>query len=178
MVVQIPLSLSGPADVFAATLEAHRAALAAHRIGKPGYAAPRAVELVDSLVARVPASGPVATRGPDTFQIVPYEIVDDTPPPPTLEQTKAVLLNALHAAANMARDAILSPARAKLLALQVGDALAIPETSRSPAQVAAIEAYMAFQSRCVEIDRNVTVAHVEIEDLDAAGVNTWKVPAL
>lgn len=86
MTVQVPLSQSGPAPAFAVALEAHRAALQDHRTGKAGVPAP--THLFDHLIARIPATGPVATRGPDIFQIVPYEIVDDTPR--TAEQSQAL----------------------------------------------------------------------------------------
>ena len=91
MTVQIPLSLSGPADQFALALEAHRAALEKHRIGKAGVAQPVAHPLLDQLVDRVPDVGPVATRGPDKFVILPYEIYDDTPKPPEQAQALKVL---------------------------------------------------------------------------------------
>jgi hypothetical protein len=40
------------------------------------------------VVARVPQDGPVATRGPDRFVALPYQIVDDTPKTP--EQQAAI----------------------------------------------------------------------------------------
>jgi len=44
--------------------------------------------LVEQVIARVPQDGPVATRGPDRFIALPYEIVDDTPK--TAEQQTAI----------------------------------------------------------------------------------------
>lgn len=179
--IQIPLSVSGPAPAFAAALEEHRAALAAHRTGEAGVAVPIAHTLLDSLVLRVPATGPVATRGPDTFVIAPYEIVDDTPPPPpapTVEQLKQGLLGVLHTSAGATVASILSPARAQLLNMDAIDALNVAEPARTPAQVQCIEAYTAFNSRVAEIQRNVANAAVEIEDLAPAAVATWKVPPL
>jgi hypothetical protein len=95
--IQVPLSAAGSAVAFAAALAAHAAALAAHRTGPARVAAPVAHPLLESLVLRVPASGPVATRGPDTFQIAPYTIVDDTPRPPEQQTALAVLRETLHA---------------------------------------------------------------------------------
>lgn len=89
--IRIPLSQSGSADAFAAALEAHRADLAAHRVGKPGEPAPVAHELLDSLIIRKPQAGPVADRGPDEFVIAPYEIYDDSPKTPEAEQALKVL---------------------------------------------------------------------------------------
>jgi hypothetical protein len=89
MVIQIPLSASGPADAFAATVEAHRAALAAHAGGPPGVAAPVAPALVSSLVVRVPRGDPL----PDAFQVLPFEVVPDRTP--EVSQTLAVLRETL-----------------------------------------------------------------------------------
>jgi hypothetical protein len=86
--IQIPLSQSGPADQFAAAVQQHIDACTAHMMGKPGVPAPRSSELVERVVARVPQDGPVATRGPDRFVALPYQIVDDTPKTP--EQQKAL----------------------------------------------------------------------------------------
>ena len=81
--IQIPLSQSGDPVAFAAALEAHRADLAAHRIGPANVPVPTdPYWIFDSLIQRVPAAGPVATRGPATFQVRAHEIVDDTPKPP------------------------------------------------------------------------------------------------
>lgn len=181
MVIQIPLSLSGPPAEFAAKVDAHRAALAAHRVGKPGIGAPQADQLVDSLVERVPQTGPVATRGPDEFRVRAYEIIDDTPAPPappTLAERKAALLGELHRTEQATRNAILSPGRANLLTLTANEAMNTPEPVRSPDQATAIAAYVAFQSRSVEITHNAAVAQIEIEDLDEADVASWKVPSL
>ncbi len=89
MVIQIPLSQAGEPAAFAASLEAHRAALEAHRTGRVGIAAP--AHAWDHLIERVPQTGPVAARGPDTFVVRAYEIVDDTPKTPEAEQALKVL---------------------------------------------------------------------------------------
>lgn len=175
--IQIPLSQSGPAQAFAAAVEAFRAALEKHAIGKPGIHAPIAPSiLVDGLVQRVPDTGPVAQRGPDRFVIADYEIVDDTPPeapPPTLEQRKMLLTADLHAAAAAAKAALLSPARSQLLMLDAHAAMAKPEVVRSAGESAAIEAYSAFVGRCAEIDRAALLAAIEVEDLTNSTVDVW-----
>jgi hypothetical protein len=88
MTKKIPLSLSGPPDKFAQAVQAHIEACTAHLVGKPGKPAPRASAVVESVVARQPQDGPVATRGPDRFVALPYEIIDDMPKTP--EQQKAI----------------------------------------------------------------------------------------
>lgn len=89
--IRIPLSQSGPADQFAAAVASHAAALEAHRMGPPGIPAPVAHQLVESAIGRVQQTGPVGERGPDQFVILPYEIVDDTPPTPEAELALQVL---------------------------------------------------------------------------------------
>jgi hypothetical protein len=178
MVIQIPLSLSGDPAAFHSALASHCASLEAHRIGPPGVPSPVAHPMLDSLIERVPQSGPVAARGPDTFQVLPYEIVDDTPPPPTLQQKQAALLMELIQAGQVTRNAILSPARANLLNISAGEAMSITDTARTPDQVAAIAAYVAFEARSTEIATNAARAAVEIEDLTESTVDTWKVPSL
>lgn len=174
MVTQVPLSQSGPAAAFAASLEAYCADLEAHRAGPAGFAAPTAHPLLDSLVKRVPRGDPL----PDAFELLPYEIFDDTPPPPTLQDKQAALLADLVTAAKATRDAILSPARVNLLNISAGEAMSVTEETRTPDQVAAIAAYVAFQARLNEINTNAAHAAVEIEELDDAGVASWKVPSL
>lgn len=89
--IQIPLSQVGNPAAFAAALEVHRVALESHRVGKPGVAAPVAHPLLDCLVARVPRGDPL----PDAFQLLAYEIVDDTPKPPEVNQALQVLRETL-----------------------------------------------------------------------------------
>jgi hypothetical protein len=88
MTIQVPLSLSGPPDVFAKAVQAYVEACTAHMMGKPGKPAPIASDVVAMVVQRQPQDGPVATRGPDRFVVMPYTIIDDTPRTP--EQQAAI----------------------------------------------------------------------------------------
>jgi len=83
--IRIPLSQSGPADEFAKAVENYRKLCHIHMMGRPGKPAPTAREIVRSLVERRPQAGNPATRGPDEFVILPYEIFDDTPASPELQ---------------------------------------------------------------------------------------------
>jgi hypothetical protein len=90
--IEIPLSavvaIAGSSEVFALELERRRAALEAHRLGKPGIAAPAPDALIDQLICRVVDTHPViAERKPDQFVIAEYRIVDDTPVAPELQHT-------------------------------------------------------------------------------------------
>lgn len=169
---------------FHAAVQACRAAFEAHCLGPPDRPVPMFDDAVEAVVARISQEGPVASRGPDQFIVQEYEIFDDAPPeppappPPSLEQRKAILVMDLHTAAQAARDAVLSPARAQLLNLDVSEALAVPEQQRSPAQHKMIEAFTAYNSRCADIARNVALAQVEIEDLTEGSIGSWRIPPL
>lgn len=88
--IEVPLSIAGSAEAFAAALEAHRSAVETHMMGKPGRPAPVAPhQLIHDLVQRVPDTMPiVASRGPDKIVVGAYKIVDDTPRSP--EQQRAL----------------------------------------------------------------------------------------
>ncbi len=88
MTINVPLSLSGPPDTFARAVQEHRDALEAHLMGRPGKPAPVASSAVAMVIKRVPQDGPVATRGPDSFVIQPYVIIDDSPRTP--EQQRVI----------------------------------------------------------------------------------------
>lgn len=178
--IQIPLSRIESSEAFAAALEAHRAALAAHRIGEPGVPAPLAHELLHELVLRVPESGPVESRGPDRFEIAPYEIIDDTPPPPeapTLAQRKRALLAELETAGQAAIDKRLSPGRVRLLAMDYADAGMKSKTKRTTAEKKSIEQFEKFNGYVNEIKRKVARAAVAIDDLTETNISDWTVPA-
>lgn len=180
--IQIPLSRIESREAFAAALEAHRAALADHRIGEPDKPAPIASldhELIDQLIQRVPDSGPVESRGPDRFEITPYEIIDDTPPPPeppTLAQRKRALLAELETAGHAAIDKRLSPGRARLLAMDYADAGIKSKAKRTAADKKAIEQFETFNGYVNEIKRKVARAAVAIDDLTETDIDDWTVP--
>jgi hypothetical protein len=92
-VIQIPLSQISSQDDFTAEVKAYRAALERHNRGKPGIAAPTAHPLVQSVIARVPQTGPVAKRGPDDFIVQSYEFIDDRPVSPEIQALRDSILN-------------------------------------------------------------------------------------
>lgn len=83
--IRIPLSLIGSAEEYATAVAKHRNDLQAHMMGKPGKPAPLASDIVCAVIERRPQEGPVATRGPDEFVILPYEVVDDRPVSPEVQ---------------------------------------------------------------------------------------------
>jgi hypothetical protein len=89
--IRLPLSQTGPADKFAQAVDAHIQALTSHMMGKPGKPAPRASDLIERVIMRQAQGGPVATRSPDRFMAMPYEIYDDSPQTPEQELALSVL---------------------------------------------------------------------------------------
>lgn len=89
--IKIPLSQTGPADKFALAVQAHIEALTTHMMGQAGKPAPRAPDVIERVIMRQVQGGPVATRGPDRFVALPYEIFDDTPKTPEQEKALSVL---------------------------------------------------------------------------------------
>lgn len=177
--IQIRLSQIESPEAFAGALEAHRVALTDHCLGEPDQAPPIGHELLDQLIRRVPDSGPVEDRGPDRFEIAPYEIVDDTPPAPpvpTLAQRKHALLIELHGAGQAAIDKVLSPARARLLSMEYGDAALKAKNRRTAADKATIARFTAFSTRGAEVNRAVARAAVAIDELTDTDINDWTIP--
>jgi hypothetical protein len=48
---------------------------------------------VQSVIRRVPQTGPVATRGPDDFVIQQFEYIDDRPVTPEVQALRDSILN-------------------------------------------------------------------------------------
>jgi hypothetical protein len=91
--IQIPLTqITSEAD-FAEEVTTYIAALKKQQMGKPGMPAPSASQFATLVVARQPQSGPVATRGPDDFVVLPYSIVDDRPVSPEIQALRDSILN-------------------------------------------------------------------------------------
>jgi hypothetical protein len=90
--IQIPLSQIDSHASFEAEVLKHRAALDRHNRGGTGVAVPTSTPWVESVIKRVPQTGPVADRGPDDFVIEPYEIVDDRPVSPEVQILRESIL--------------------------------------------------------------------------------------
>lgn len=91
--IQIPLSQISTQAEFEAEVVKHRAALERHNRGREGVPVPTAHQLVQSVIARVPQKGPVATRGPDDFVIQQFEYIDDRPVTPEVQALRDSILN-------------------------------------------------------------------------------------
>jgi hypothetical protein len=138
-----------------------------------GDAAPRADFIVEAAVRRV--QYPIGEQKPDDF-VVDYEVVDDTPPPPTLAERKVTLIAQLRQAEVDALTAVLSPGRRRLLEVEVS---AIPPVEAD--RTAADHALLAERDRVLAADRDIrrrlARAEIEIEELaDEAAIDRFKIP--
>ena len=146
-------------DGYAAAVEEHRQALLAHRFS--GDAAPTAHPLVEAAVARVPCEG-----GPDNF-VADFEIVDDTPAPPTPADLRAGLLARIHAAEVAAALAVIGNGALRLLSLDARAAAMKPAEERTAADTAALDRLQEVTLRRTAIDRHGATLEALIEDLPA-----------
>jgi hypothetical protein len=153
---------------FAATVEAHRQALLAHRF--TGDAAPTATALVEQAVRRVQYQGQA-----DDF-VADYAIVDDVPPQPveTDADRKQKLVAAVRRAERDASDTIVTPGKLRLLTLDVSRAVAKPEAERSSADKAALADMAAVQTRLDAVQYHAATLEAQIDDLAAAQYESWK----
>jgi hypothetical protein len=141
MTITIPLSVVGSAESLSEAIESYRSALI-RQMDEPGTDAPMAPDYVQRLVQRVPAEGPV--------------VIDDTAKPPekaaqTLAEKRAAAVSESRILEITQLDEYMSPARRRLLDLQIGPAYAAPEVDRTDEQKKTIERYIALQAKTYEI---------------------------
>jgi hypothetical protein len=166
-----------------------------HHQSTDGEPAPSARhQMVEAAVKRVPGS--IDPPRPDDF-VADYEIVDDTPPQPSLDQRKAVLVAALGTAANAAIAAVIPPLKRRLWDLEqhriavllngaklesVKDETPEARRARALATLSAddLAHYLAHEARNKKIDAivyQVAKAESAIHDLTEETLPTWKPPA-
>lgn len=197
--VEIPLSEANTLGDFPKAVADYIKALEAHRFTE-GVPAPTAHPLVERAVLRVqhpveavhqpvhtytdeageevtePVGEPVrfvSSTQPDDF-VPNYVLIDDTPPPPSLDERKAEL------ASNWARQAenivneVSPPLKRGLWALQRADAGKVPEELRTPEQKAAIAQADARSAKVHAVQRHLAQLHSDIHDLTAETIDAWK----
>jgi hypothetical protein len=191
------------ADAFAGAVTAYVTALTAHQteIGTP---APTAHVLVEHAVGRVqfpveqtfqpmhtyerqgddgamltvtePSGEPVTFMGsekPDEFRS-DYQLIDDTPPPPTLDERKMALIVEVDKAANEAVAALCPPLKQRLMEMTANRAYMVEEDKRTPAEVAAIATSQAFDRGVEEIRFRAATLAAQIHDLTEDTIGSWK----
>lgn len=161
-------------DGFTDAMARYRQELMDHRFTGNARPVPEQAWM-ENLIRRV--QYPIAEEKPDDFEL-DFEIVDDTPPPPTLDEQKDVLRAEVGRCARAAQRAILPPGKAQLLELDASEAHAVPLGKRSAEQSKAIEAFDAYVKAIQGLNRRAAEALAEIDDLTADTIGKWSCPEL
>jgi hypothetical protein len=140
-----------------------------HHLTTEGVPAPTAHPTVEAAVRRIPGTVDV----PDDF-VPDYQIVDDTPDPPSLDERKMLLASKLDSQATSLMHAIVPPLKSHLMNIQVGDAQIVPESQRTDEQKATIADHEARSQKTHAIFRHLAVLKDQIHDLTDATIDTWE----
>lgn len=201
--IEILLSqLGGHREAFEKDVSDHIAALEAHSHTE-GKAAPSAHPLVEAVVARIqhpveamhqpertyqkevdgelvtvtePYGDPipfVSSDQPDSF-VANYKIVDDLPPPPTLDERKAKLADDLTHQAQKIIDTLVPPLKRGFWDIQYSEAVTVdPPTLRTADQKATVERHEARNTKVRAVYRHLAQMHSAIHDLTDETFDGW-----
>jgi hypothetical protein len=156
------------APAFHAALEAYRQALLAHRStqGEPAPVPPH--PCLEAFIRRVQADG-----APDDF-VPDADVVDDTPPPPTLDERRAQLLADVARLESAAIALILPPGKMRLAQMDYARAGNTPAAERTPEQQACIADHAAMRVAIEAVQYHAAVLCAEIDDLTDETVERWR----
>jgi hypothetical protein len=149
---------------YAGEVENFRQARLAHRF--TGDVAPTAPALIERAVRRVQTAGQA-----DDF-VADYAVVDDVPVP-TLAERKTALTGAIRAAEAAALTNLISPARERLLHLDLNAVHARPEALRSDADRTLLAKAAAIAARKAIIHRHAATQEIAVEELTDATIDGW-----
>jgi hypothetical protein len=149
---------------YAVAVEAFRQARLAHRF--TGDIAPSAPGLIEHAVSRVQTPGQA-----DDF-VADYEIVEDIPVP-TLAERKAALLATIRAMEAAALARIISPARERLMGLDVNAVYLRPEAERGEADRALLQRLSQLAARKEVVYRHSAGLEIAVEELTEATIDGW-----
>lgn len=155
---------------FEAAVAAHIKALEEHRFteGEPAPAVPHL--LVEAAIAR--KQYPIEAGRPDDF-VPAYRIIDDTPPPPTLEERKAALVHEALVMMHKALNDITPPLKAGLWSYQLADISKTDERQRTAEQNAFMMDHEVRQQKTEAAHRHLTQLHSDIDDLTETTIDRW-----
>jgi hypothetical protein len=159
----LPFDFEAAVAAFIKAKQDHR-----QSVGEPAPNAPH--RWVEAAVKRVPGS--IEAQTPDEF-VPDYEIVDDTPPPPSLDQRKMMLAVNAQREAQSAIEKLRPPLKARLLSIEFGRAMAIEEAKRTPADKATIAAYLDGNVRIEAITYHLAKIEAQIHDLTDATIDDF-----
>jgi hypothetical protein len=150
---------------YADAVEQFRQAKLAHRF--TGDVAPSAPAIIEHAVRRVPREGQA-----DDF-VADYTIIEDIPMP-TLVERKAALAAGIRNAEAAALATIISPARERLLGLDLNAIYAKPEAARSDADRALLAKAADIAARKEIVHRHGAAQEIAVEELTEATIDGWK----
>src|SRR4051794_23550125 len=165
MTFQIARSvINGLGYDYAAAVEAFRQAKLAHRF--TGDIAPSAPAIIEHAVSRMPNPGHA-----DDF-VADYDVIEDIPVP-TLAERKQALIGTLRVMESAALGKIISPARERLMGLDINAVYLKPEAERTEADRALLERMTRLAARKEVVYRHSAEREVEIEELTEASIDGW-----
>jgi hypothetical protein len=149
---------------YADEVEKFRQAKLAHRF--TGDVAPSAPAIIEHAVRRVPTEGQA-----DDF-VADYEIIDDIPAP-TLAERKAALVATIRNAEAAALAKVISPARERLMGLDLNAIYAKPEAGRTDADLALLAKATDIAARREIVLRHSAKLEIALEELTEATLDGW-----
>ncbi len=109
---------------------------------------------------------------PDEF-VSDYEIVDDSPPPPSLTQLKHALLLEIAKQENELAQAIWPIGKRRLDELNEADILLKEEKIRTDEEKQFLVDLTDKKNKLSSLNRKAATLHSEIEDLTVENIKTW-----
>jgi hypothetical protein len=165
MTFQIAKSIiNGLPYAYADAVETFRQAKLAHRY--TGDVAPSAPAIIEHAVRRVQTEGQA-----DDF-VADYEIVDDIPAL-TLAERKAALVGTIRTSEAAALATIISPARERLMGLDLNAVYAKPEVQRTDADRALLTKATDIAARKEAVHRHGAHLEIAVEELTDATLDGW-----
>lgn len=137
-------------------------------VGKPR---PTAVHpLVERAVKRIQTQGQ-----PDKY-VADFVVVDDTPPPLSLEEKKHKLVSDLRFAENAAMEKILPARKIRLAHIKYSDAMSLDESVRTATHQEDIALITTVQGTRAQYTLKAAQAEADIEDLTEQTIDSWQLP--
>jgi hypothetical protein len=165
MTFQIARSvINGLGYDYAAAVEAFRQAKLEHRF--TGDIAPSAPAIIEHAVTRVPIPGQA-----DDF-VADFNVLEDIPVP-TLAERKQALIGTIRAMEAAALARIISPARERLMGLDINAVYVKPEAERTDADLALLARMSQLAARKEVVYRHSANLEVAVEELTDATIDGW-----
>ena len=149
---------------YARAVEGFRQAKLEHRF--TGDIAPSAPAIIEHAVRRVPVAGQA-----DDF-VADYVVIEDIQPP-TLAERKQALISVIRAMETAALARIISPARERLMGLDINAVYVKPELERTDADRALLGRMSQLAARKEVVYRHSAILEVAVEELTEASIDSF-----